>query len=116
MRNSIRSWSGAMLLAAGLTLASAGAQAGAREEGKLLTATEVLEEVQGMPDQRLPDLLLSRAYGIAIIPDVVKIGLTPVGGSRGHGVLIIRDGRVKSDRKQTPVPAVVPPKKPEDDL
>ena len=31
-------------------------------------------------------------------------------------VLIIRDGRVKSDRKQTPVPAVVPPKKPEDDL
>jgi lipid-binding SYLF domain-containing protein len=91
MRNSIRSWSGAMLLAAGLTLASAGAQGSAREEGRLLTATEVLEEVQGMPDQRLPDLLLSRAYGIAIIPDVVKIGLTPVGGSRGHGVLIIRD-------------------------
>jgi hypothetical protein len=26
------------------------AQAGAREEGRLLTATEVLEEVQAMPD------------------------------------------------------------------
>ena len=31
------------------------AHAGAREEGRLLTATEVLEEVQGMPDQRIPD-------------------------------------------------------------
>ena len=27
------------------------AHAGAREEGRLLTATEVLEEVQAMPDQ-----------------------------------------------------------------
>ena len=91
MRNSIRSWSGSVMLAASLALAATAAHAGAREEGKLLTATEVLEEIQGMPDQRLPDLLLSRAYGIAIIPDVTKVGLTPVGGSRGHGVLIIRD-------------------------
>ncbi len=47
--------------------ANAGA---ARQEGLLLTATEVLEDVQGMPDQRLPDALLARAYGIAVIPDV----------------------------------------------
>jgi lipid-binding SYLF domain-containing protein len=67
------------------------AHAGAREEGRLLTATEVLEEIQGMPDQRLPDLLLSRAYGIAIVPDVIKIGLTPVGGRHGNGVLVTRD-------------------------
>jgi len=40
----------------------------ARQEGLLLTATEVLEDVQGMPDQRVPDALLSRAYGIAVIP------------------------------------------------
>jgi lipid-binding SYLF domain-containing protein len=91
MRNSVRSWYGSAMLAAALALSGTAAYAGAREEGKLLTATEVLEEIQGMPDQRLPDLLLSRAYGIAIIPDVIKLGLTPVGGSRGHGVLIIRD-------------------------
>jgi lipid-binding SYLF domain-containing protein len=66
------------------------AQAGAREEGRLLTATEVLEEVQAMPDQQLPDALLSRAYGIAVIPDVTKIAFI-FGGRHGNGVLVVRD-------------------------
>ena len=66
------------------------AQAGAREEGRLLTATEVLEEVQGMPDQRLPDALLSHAYGIAVIPDVTKVAFI-FGGRHGNGVLVVRD-------------------------
>jgi lipid-binding SYLF domain-containing protein len=66
------------------------AHAGAREEARLLTATEVLEEIQGMPDQRVPDLLLSRAYGIAVIPDVAKVAFG-VGGRRGKGVLVVRD-------------------------
>src|SRR5580698_916447 len=62
----------------------------AREEGRLLTATEVLEEVQAMPDQRIPDTLLSRAYGIAVIPDVTKIAFI-FGGRHGNGVLVVRD-------------------------
>jgi lipid-binding SYLF domain-containing protein len=66
------------------------AHAGAREEGRLLTATEVLEEVQAMPDQRIPDALLSRAYGIAVIPDVTKIAFI-FGGRHGNGVLVVRD-------------------------
>jgi lipid-binding SYLF domain-containing protein len=66
------------------------ARAGAREEGRLLTATEVLQEVEGMPDQRLPDLLLQRAYGIAVIPDVDKVAFI-FGGRRGKGVLVVRD-------------------------
>jgi lipid-binding SYLF domain-containing protein len=66
------------------------AHAGAREEGRLLVATEVLEEVQGMPDQRLPDALLSRAYGIAVIPDVTKVAFI-FGGRHGNGVLVVRD-------------------------
>ena len=74
---------------AGLTFASP-AQAGAREEGRLLVATEVLEEIQGMPDSRLPDSLLSRAYGIAVIPDVTKIAFI-FGGRHGNGVLVVRD-------------------------
>ena len=67
----------------------------AREEGQLLLATEVLEDVEGMPDQRLPDILLERAYGIAVIPDVTKIAFI-FGGARGHGVLaaLRRLGRV----------------------
>jgi lipid-binding SYLF domain-containing protein len=66
------------------------AHAGAREEGRLLVATEVLEEVQAMPDQRLPDALLSRAYGIAVIPDVTKVAFI-FGGRHGNGVVVVRD-------------------------
>src|SRR6202051_3253113 len=66
------------------------AHAGAREEGRLLTATEVLEEVQAMPDQQIPDALLSRAYGIAVIPDVTKVAFV-FGGRHGNGLLVVRD-------------------------
>lgn len=77
----------AVLTAAGIVNI---AHAGAREEGRLLTATEVLEEVQAMPDQQIPDALLSRAYGIAVIPDVTKVALI-FGGRHGNGVLVVRD-------------------------
>ena len=73
-----------------LGLAASSELGGAREEGRLLTATEVLEEVEGMPDQRLPDLLLAHAYGIAVIPDVDKVAFI-FGGRRGKGVLVVRD-------------------------
>src|ERR1700691_6787220 len=66
------------------------AHAAAREEGRLLTATEVLENVEGMPDQRLPDTLLAHAYGIAVIPDVTKVAFI-FGGRHGNGVLVVRD-------------------------
>ncbi|HTC39175.1 MAG TPA: lipid-binding SYLF domain-containing protein, partial [Steroidobacteraceae bacterium] len=66
------------------------AQSSAREEGRLLTATEVLEEVKAMPDVRLPDTLLAHAYGIAVIPDVTKIAFI-FGGRHGNGVLAVRD-------------------------
>jgi lipid-binding SYLF domain-containing protein len=66
------------------------AHAGAREEGRLLTATEVVAEVQAMPDQQIPDALLSRAYGIAVIPDVTKVAFV-FGGRHGRGVLVVRD-------------------------
>jgi lipid-binding SYLF domain-containing protein len=83
---------GALLAAAAMldTTLSEPARAGAREEGRLLTATEVLEEVQAMPDSQLPDALLSRAYGIAVIPDVTKVAFI-FGGRHGNGVLVVRD-------------------------
>src|SRR5579859_407771 len=77
-----------LLLAFGFAnFANAGA---AREEGLLLTATEVLNDVQSMPDQRLPDTLLTHAYGIAVRPDVTKIAFI-FGGRHGNGVLTVRD-------------------------
>ncbi len=58
----------------------------------MLVATEVLEEMTAMPDQGVPDWLLARAHGIAVVPDVVKVGLA-VGGRRGKGVLVVRDSQ-----------------------
>jgi lipid-binding SYLF domain-containing protein len=73
-----------------LTLANFASAGAAREEGRLLTATEVLEDIQRMPDQRIPDALLSHAYGIAVIPDVTKIAFI-FGGRHGNGVISVRD-------------------------
>ena len=75
---------------ASFSIAGAARAGAAREEGRLLTATEVLEDVQSMPDQRLPDTLLAHAYGIAVIPDVTKIAFF-FGGRHGNGVLTVRD-------------------------
>jgi lipid-binding SYLF domain-containing protein len=64
--------------------------AGKKEDATILKATQVLEETMGMPDQRAPDWLLNRAYGIAIIPGVIKVGLG-LGGKGGKGVMLVRD-------------------------
>jgi lipid-binding SYLF domain-containing protein len=77
-------------VAAAAALASATAFAGNREEARVLTATQVLEEMQKMPDQFAPDWLLARAYGIAVIPNVGKLAFF-AGGRRGQGLLAVRD-------------------------
>jgi lipid-binding SYLF domain-containing protein len=79
-------------LLTGLALATAagGAYAQGREQARLLTASQILEELRTSRDQAIPDRLLERAYGIAVIPDMTKIAWF-FGGRRGHGVLIVRD-------------------------
>jgi lipid-binding SYLF domain-containing protein len=78
----------AATLVAALAVAPA-AQAGVREEARIAEATTVLEQMQAMPDQRIPDWLLQRAQGIAIIPNVIKVGLG-IGGRGGKGLLVVR--------------------------
>jgi lipid-binding SYLF domain-containing protein len=63
----------------------------AREDAKLLVATEVLDELRAQRDQRIPERLLQRAYGVAVIPSVTKVAFV-LGGRRGSGVLVVRDG------------------------
>src|SRR5246127_2286594 len=77
---------------AGLALAigATGAHAQAREEGKLLLGSQVLEELRDAGDRSIPNWLLERAYGIAVIPDMTKIAFF-AGGRRGNGVLVYRD-------------------------
>jgi lipid-binding SYLF domain-containing protein len=73
-----------------LALGAAQAHAQAREEGRLLEATQVLDEARASRDQFVPDRLLERAYGIAVLPNVTKAAFV-LGGRYGEGVLVVRD-------------------------
>jgi len=64
--------------------------ANAREEARLIEASGVLEELRSQRDTLIPDRLMARAYGIAVIPNVVKVAAV-VGGRRGSGALVVRD-------------------------
>jgi lipid-binding SYLF domain-containing protein len=86
---------------AGLSLAigSAGAWAQAREQGRLLMASQVLEELRSSRDQYIPEKLLERAYAIAVIPDMAKAAFF-FGGRHGNGAMVVRD---KDGRFSSPI-------------
>lgn len=89
--NSILRMSCCALLAifsAGASAASSSADA----EARLLVAAQVLDQLRVQRDQSIPEHLLQRAYGVAVIPSVTKAALL-VGGRRGSGVLTVRDSR-----------------------
>lgn len=88
-----------LLGAATLAFLATQAFAKGREEARILTATQVLEELRATRDQSIPDRLLERAYGIAVVPDVAKVAFI-AGGRRGKGVLSVRD---KGGRFTSPV-------------
>lgn len=91
MTLSIRNISCALVAVLALT-AQAPAQAQARQEAKLMVATQVLEELRSQRDQSIPERLLQRAYGVAVVPAVTKVALI-LGGRHGSGVLTVRDSR-----------------------
>ena len=86
----IRTYLHTLVTGLALAITAASAHAQAREEGRLLIASEVLQELRTTRDQSIPDRLLQRAYGIAVIPDLTKLAFF-LGGDRGHGVLVVRD-------------------------
>jgi lipid-binding SYLF domain-containing protein len=65
-----------------------------REEARLVTATDVLDMLRATPDQNVPTWLMQRAYGVAVIPDVLK-GAFLFGGRYGNGVLTVRNAQGK---------------------
>jgi lipid-binding SYLF domain-containing protein len=79
----------AALAVPGLNAYAQGAEP-TREDARLITATQVLEELRNTPDQNVPDWLMQRAYGVAVIPEVIK-GAFIFGGRYGNGVLTVRD-------------------------
>lgn len=56
----------------------------------VLQADQVLAEIMCIPAKAIPERLLAEAQGVAIIPNVIKIGFI-AGARRGHGVVLVRD-------------------------
>jgi lipid-binding SYLF domain-containing protein len=79
-----------LLTGLALSFSSTYVHAQAREEGRLLMATQVLEEIRASRDSAIPDRLLDRAYGIVVVPSVTKVAFI-AGGRWGKGALVVRD-------------------------
>jgi len=75
------------LLAALLTTT---AIAETKTEKRMNNAIEVLQQFTEIPEQAIPESILRDAYGVAILPSVVKVGFT-IGGRFGRGVLMVRN-------------------------
>ena len=61
---------------------TAPAMAATSEEKRVADATDVLDQLLRIPERAIPPTLLSRAYAVAVIPDVIKIAFG-VGVSHG---------------------------------
>ena len=59
------------------------------EAERAIEATHVLNEIMTIPDNAIPDSLMARAHGIAVIPHVVK-GAFGFGGQWGKGLIAQR--------------------------
>ncbi len=60
-----------------------------KEERRISDATDVVAQLLRIPEQSVPAALLYRAYAVAVIPHVIKIGFG-LGAHRGKGLLVIR--------------------------
>ena len=63
--------------------------AATKQEQRVADATDVIDQLLRIPEQSIPPVLLSRAYAIAVVPNVVKIGFG-IGARRGKGIIVIR--------------------------
>lgn len=64
-------------------------EAASREEKRVGDAADVLEQLLRIPEKTVPPALLSRAYAVAVIPNVVKAAFG-LGARRGKGIIVIR--------------------------
>jgi lipid-binding SYLF domain-containing protein len=76
--------------AVSLTQARIGATKQSDEAVRAENAASVLSEIMEAPDQGIPEALLKRAYGIAVIPHVVKDAFG-IGGRYGKGLVAQRN-------------------------
>ena len=69
--------------------ATSSAWAATGEEQRVADAADVLDQLSRIPEKSVPPSLLSRAYAVAVIPNVVRAAFG-LGARRGKGVLVIR--------------------------
>ncbi len=78
-----------IVLAAAFALASP-VRAQAEPDLTVRQANEVMHQIMAIPGSQIPTALLADAQGIAIVPNVLKIGFI-AGIRRGHGVVMVRE-------------------------
>jgi lipid-binding SYLF domain-containing protein len=70
-------------------LVTSSAWAATREEKRVADAADVIDQLSRIPEKSIPPSLLSRAYAVAVIPNVVKAAFG-LGARRGKGILVVR--------------------------
>jgi len=78
---------GAALL---FNFAATGAHADAKTDERLVDARQVFETFVDIKEQAIPTWMLQRAYGIVVVPHVIKAALI-IGGRGGKGVFAVRN-------------------------
>ena len=63
--------------------------AGPEEDQRVRNAVRVLDEIQKIPEQGIPDKLLDEGRAVVVIPDTIKAGLV-IGGRFGRGVMSMK--------------------------
>jgi lipid-binding SYLF domain-containing protein len=76
-------------LAFATLLVAVSANAASREEQRVADASDVIDQFLRIPEQSIPPALLSRAYAIAVIPNVMRISFG-LGARRGRGIVVVR--------------------------
>ena len=77
------------LLLAACLVVPVQAQADTRTDQRLQNSQRVFESFVDLTEQSIPGWLLERAYGVVVVPSVVKAALT-IGGRGGKGVMAVR--------------------------
>ena len=81
----------ALLLASlALALGSVGAEASSTTDKRLEESRKVFESFSFLTEQAIPTWLLERAYGVVVVPRVIK-GALGFGGRFGSGVMAVRN-------------------------
>jgi lipid-binding SYLF domain-containing protein len=80
-----------LALAPALALPAQEKQSPTVQDSRVEEAVLVLDQIQSIPESRIPEELFRRAWAVAVFPKVIKLGIL-IGGRYGEGVLCVQSG------------------------